>query len=347
MANLQEVVAYIRKHKDKYQIDALRNTLLKQGVSMTEIEEAIRIVEGQQAASALSPLSPGEIPEDSPVGFWVRAGAQFIDGVILMVAGFFCGLVLGIALAMVECPQQVASVLGGILGLVISCLYFTFMTGATGKTLGKMAVGAKVIMADGSPIGYGRALGRWFAYIVNNLTLGIGWIWAGFQEQKRGLHDYIAGTRVIYTTKSRAWLGVVIGIAFPVVMVFIIGILAAIAIPKFADLITLSKEGATRGSLGSLRSGLMVYYGETEGNYPMSLEELVPKYLNEIPSAKTPEHHEDTDTVTYYSGSDYSRKDFRDTGGWGYVNDSTSPDWGALFVNCTHTDSKGKTWYTW
>ena len=52
------------------------------------------------------------------------------------------------------------------------------------------------------------------------------------------------------------------------IVVAIIGILAAIAIPKFADLIKKSKEGATKGSLGALRSALTIYYGEQEGSYP-------------------------------------------------------------------------------
>jgi len=54
------------------------------------------------------------------------------------------------------------------------------------------------------------------------------------------------------------------------IVVAIIGILAAIAIPKFADLIKKSKEGATKGSLGELRSALTIYYGENEGIYPVA-----------------------------------------------------------------------------
>ncbi|OGS45662.1 MAG: hypothetical protein A2539_07250 [Elusimicrobia bacterium RIFOXYD2_FULL_34_15] len=54
------------------------------------------------------------------------------------------------------------------------------------------------------------------------------------------------------------------------IVVAIIGILAAIAIPKFADLIKKSKEGATKGSLGALRSALTIYYGEQEGLYPVA-----------------------------------------------------------------------------
>ncbi|MBI5574004.1 MAG: type II secretion system protein [Elusimicrobia bacterium] len=54
------------------------------------------------------------------------------------------------------------------------------------------------------------------------------------------------------------------------IVVAIIGILAAIAIPKFADLIKKSKEGSTKGSLGALRSALTIYYGEQEGVYPVA-----------------------------------------------------------------------------
>ena len=52
------------------------------------------------------------------------------------------------------------------------------------------------------------------------------------------------------------------------IVVAIIGILAAIAIPKFADLVTKSKEAAVKGSLGSIRSALSIYYSDTEGIFP-------------------------------------------------------------------------------
>ena len=85
------------------------------------------------------------------------------------------------------------------------------------------------------------------------------------------------------------------------IVVAIIGILAAIAIPKFADLIRKSKEGATKGSLGALRSALTIYYGEQEGVYPSTTvvagtaDEVtftslsgpfLTKYLDKMPSVK-------------------------------------------------------------
>ena len=42
------------------------------------------------------------------------------------------------------------------------------------------------------------------------------------------------------------------------IVVAIIGILAAIAIPKFSNLIRKSQEGAGKGNLGSIRSALSI-----------------------------------------------------------------------------------------
>ena len=45
-----------------------------------------------------------------------------------------------------------------------------------------------------------------------------------------------------------------------VMVIVIIGILAAVAIPKFVDLTGQAKNGATQGALGALRSGLAIYF---------------------------------------------------------------------------------------
>ena len=55
------------------------------------------------------------------------------------------------------------------------------------------------------------------------------------------------------------------------IVVAIIGILAAVAVPKFADLVTKSKEASVKGSLGAVRSAVSIYYGDMEGVYPTNL----------------------------------------------------------------------------
>src|ERR1700747_1983586 len=75
------------------------------------------------------------------------------------------------------------------------------------------------------------------------------------------------------------------------IVVAIIGILAAIAIPKFSQLITKSNEANTKGNLGAMRSALSIYYGDMEGLYPtdnLAILTTSNKYLTSIPIAKLP-----------------------------------------------------------
>ena len=128
------------------------------------------------------------------------------------------------------------------------------------------------------------------------------------------------------------------------IVVAIIGILAAIAIPKFADLVTKSKESAVKGSLGSVRSAVSIYYSDTEGVFPASavatdLSDALTtggKYLKELPfiSVPKPANHGNTSTPTLTLG---------DTGGWFYSGAAE----GHVCVNCSHTDTKSSVWSTW
>jgi len=55
------------------------------------------------------------------------------------------------------------------------------------------------------------------------------------------------------------------------IVVAIIGILAAIAIPRFAQMLEKSKEGATKGNIGALKSATEIYYGNWQGVWPSTL----------------------------------------------------------------------------
>jgi len=118
-------------------------------------------------------------------GFWIRFAAKLLDGIIGIVIGMAIGVVGG------------GSGLGTLLQLAFGIGYTTFFLGKFGATPGKMALKLKVIQPDGSPVGYGRALGRYFAELLSSLILCIGYIMAGFDDEKRALHDRICGTRVI------------------------------------------------------------------------------------------------------------------------------------------------------
>ncbi len=148
-------------------------------------------------------------------GFWIRFLAVFIDAVILNIVAFIIRIPLamiglgGAALTpRIDNPDDVAARFGALVGLffisiaiqlVLTVAYEVYFLSSRGATPGKMALGLKVIRADGGPISAGLALGRFFGKILSGLTLYIGFIIAGFDSEKRSLHDRICDTRVIYS----------------------------------------------------------------------------------------------------------------------------------------------------
>ena len=122
--------------------------------------------------------------------------ASFIDGFLLGIVQFALNILLFGILG-----QGRASGVGSIVLLLVMILnvgYYIGMESSSWQaTLGKRAMGLAVTDAAGSRISAGRAAGRYFAKIISGLTLGIGFIMAGFTTKKQGLHDIIADTLVV------------------------------------------------------------------------------------------------------------------------------------------------------
>ena len=70
------------------------------------------------------------------------------------------------------------------------------------------------------------------------------------------------------------------------IVVAIIGILAAIALPKFAQMLEKARAGQTKGNVGALRSAASIYYGDNGGQWPQTLATTTSyffsAYLDEI-----------------------------------------------------------------
>jgi uncharacterized RDD family membrane protein YckC len=82
--------------------------------------------------------------------------------------------------------------------LVLFGIYYAaFHASSRQATLGKMAVGIKVVRTDGTRISLARGVGRFFATILSTLIIGIGFLMAGFTERKQALHDMICDTLVV------------------------------------------------------------------------------------------------------------------------------------------------------
>lgn len=136
------------------------------------------------------------------------------------------------------------------------------------------------------------------------------------------------------------------------IVVAIIGLLAAIALPKFSNLVIKSKEASVKGKLGALRGALNIYYADNEGVYPRAnLAGLGTggKYLDGIPSISIPTVpiHVTSNIVSgYLDTADDSS--FQGNGvAWKTSGSNAGLPATAVWVNCTHTDSNGRTWSQW
>jgi uncharacterized RDD family membrane protein YckC len=144
--------------------------------------------------------------------FGTRFAAKLLDGVI----GWVAGAIINFGLAFVFFGQFIFQpkpnnpVVAGkflayqgssmLLGVAFGVTYSWFFLKNYAATPGKMALGIKVVRSDGSPLSTGRIIGRYFSELLSTMILMIGYIMAGFDDERRALHDRICDTRVI---KSR------------------------------------------------------------------------------------------------------------------------------------------------
>jgi uncharacterized RDD family membrane protein YckC len=133
-------------------------------------------------------------------GFWIRVVAYLIDGFLLTIV---CGVVeriLGIDVFVSDWEHYHYDSMANVISLVIWWLYFALLESSErGATVGKMAMGLRVVTGSGQRLSFLNATGRYFAKILSGIILGIGFIMIAFTDRKRGLHDMIADTLVIKT----------------------------------------------------------------------------------------------------------------------------------------------------
>ena len=135
-----------------------------------------------------APLETGTMLRPEYMGFWIRALAWVVDVALILVVNLLLTRA-GLSL----------------LTLFVGPVYATLFIGIKGQTLGKMALGIKVIDARGNVPGLGRAVLREIVgKFLSGLALGLGYAWIGWDAHKRGWHDYIAGTYVVRKAPEQA-----------------------------------------------------------------------------------------------------------------------------------------------
>ncbi len=136
-----------------------------------------------------------------PAGFWIRLVAFLVDAFLLLVV-FFAALPLVTGqnfIEFVEAYEDSTEIISraDLLNLGLNILYFTAAVALWATTIGKRLFKMYVVRSDGSRVGPGRALVRYFASQLSLLLVGIGYIMIGVRSDKRGLHDLICDTVVI------------------------------------------------------------------------------------------------------------------------------------------------------
>lgn len=127
-----------------------------------------------------------------PAGFWVRLGAAILDG-----------LIIGVPLAIIS-YLITGNTEDNAFTSSVNLLYSVLVPVVwSGYTVGKKIVGVRIAKVNGEKIGFGTMLLRTLVGgLVYVLTLGLAAIvsafMVGLRQDKRAIHDFIAGTYVTY-----------------------------------------------------------------------------------------------------------------------------------------------------
>ena len=134
-----------------------------------------------------------------PAGFWLRLGAQLLDGILLsIIIGLLSILIYG---EFFSADESALNVLNLLYALFLPVVWY-------GYTIGKRVLGVRIVKLDGGNVKIGTMLMRTLVSgLVYAITFGIGLIVSIFmvalRDDKRALHDFIAKTYVTTEPPAR------------------------------------------------------------------------------------------------------------------------------------------------
>ncbi|MEA2101007.1 MAG: RDD family protein [Thermodesulfobacteriota bacterium] len=134
------------------------------------------------------------------VGFWPRAWATMVDSML-------CALITMPLLILTLGGHGMGSILPAsratyllISWVLPAAAVITFWISKM-ATPGKMLISAVIVDADtGMKPSNAQLIGRYLAFLLALLPLGMGIIWVAFDKKKQGWHDKIARTMVVQMT---------------------------------------------------------------------------------------------------------------------------------------------------
>ncbi len=212
--------------------------------------------------------------------FWKRSAAYIIDGIIYglisSVVGQIVALVIGLLLKMVESSGGTPTLTTAIvmlcsaIGIQITCylLYFVWAESSSWQaTIGKKIFGLRVVNLDGERISFWRSLGRNLGMIISSMILGIGYLMCLWTEKKQCLHDNLASCLVVDTKpneKQGCAIWAIVGFFALLVVIFVGGILLAIAMPQYTQSLEKARANAVIAVMEQVRAEQQNYFTQNK-----------------------------------------------------------------------------------
>jgi uncharacterized RDD family membrane protein YckC/TM2 domain-containing membrane protein YozV len=187
------------------------------GLGIWWLIDTMLIIGGKLSDADGNELRTGPSDADNlQAGFWVRFAAINVDMIIVQIAlivlGFITSIGLGIGAsvgldlsdpAAVEQFGTTAAAIMGALSLFIVPLYFGVQTASSHQaTIGKRVFEIYVSSNSGAKLGLLRGMWRAMCYLLSALPVYLGFVAAAFTKDKRALHDYLAGSKVLYVPQD-------------------------------------------------------------------------------------------------------------------------------------------------
>jgi uncharacterized RDD family membrane protein YckC len=135
-------------------------------------------------------------------GFWVRTGAAIIDSIFIVIITFPL-LVSIYGWKYFDSASFIAGPADFLISWVFPAVAVIWFWKNKQATPGKMVLSMRVVDVDsGENLSTAQSIGRYFAYFISTIPLGLGLAWVGFDNRKQGWHDKLANA-VVVRTKNR------------------------------------------------------------------------------------------------------------------------------------------------
>jgi uncharacterized RDD family membrane protein YckC len=146
-------------------------------------------------------------PLPAYAGLVTRGVAFVIDAAILTGIAFVAGASVTLALSVFgtsldELPIDLSAAIAGAAWVVLTVAYFAGSWTLTGQTTGMRLMTIRVVTTDGEHLQLRRALWRLAAALLAAVPFFAGYLLILVDDRRRGLHDRLAGTIVLFLTEE-------------------------------------------------------------------------------------------------------------------------------------------------